>query len=172
VRDVQHAFVAAPPERITAVLFDYQHAAQASDEAAAVVGEIVEAIHAPSRVLTAAADARRQRATGDHGRPIRTAEPGGQDSPGAVTPPGPLRRVLQDLRVTNPYLLERATLLDRASEQLLVDAGEHHDGRREATRSADDLRTSLGTALSTRQHGGPGSERTRRGPAGAVGHAG
>ncbi len=163
----QHLFVPAPSERIGVVLAEYHDAQLASDQAAAAVGEVAEAVEAPSRFLTAAAAARTHSASAVRShRPEPPCEPAVPSIPASAAPPGPLLRILEDLKVTNPHLLGRAALLDRASEQLVIDAAEQQDGRQEATRSAEDLRMHLGDVVGTRQADGNGRPRAGgRGPA-------
>ena len=142
--DIPCMFVAAPTERVCSLLADYGGAWKASNEASAAAGQVAEGVHASSRVLTAAADARHPgpspRAAEGSGRP-RQAFADDQ-----YEPQGPLERILRDLEVTNPELLERAAAIDHAGERLIIDAAEQcqPDGGR--SRTVADLSTYAGTA--------------------------
>jgi hypothetical protein len=111
----------APDDRVADLLNEYQVAAQAAADVTAAMSGIAASVASPSRVLTtarAAAGAGRQRHT------VR-AKP-------ETRRPGLLETSVHDLGVTSPWLVQRAVALDRASEQLILDAaaepGTGYDG--------------------------------------------
>jgi len=119
--DIPIPFVPAPPKRIDAILTLYEYTSTASTQATASAADAATAIQAPSRVLATArsiTDARRQDALG-------------LASDAAIKPslkrqeralPGPVERALRGLGVTSPELLRRGAEIDRASEQLILEA--------------------------------------------------
>ncbi|HET9971743.1 MAG TPA: hypothetical protein VFQ68_26145 [Streptosporangiaceae bacterium] len=98
-----------------------QETAEATAEATARAGEAAAATRAPSHVLTAARAA---------ARGVHNASPGGQrlaevdlaNTGHFREDAGALKAALQRLGVENPDLLQRAADLDRASEQLIIEA--------------------------------------------------
>jgi hypothetical protein len=61
-------------------------------------------------------------------------------------PPGPLERILRDLEVSRPELLERAAAIDRAGDRLIIDAAEQCQPDRGRALTVVDLSTYAGTA--------------------------
>ena len=59
--------------------------------------------------------------------------------------PGPVERTLRDLGITNPELLQRGAVIDRAGERLIIDAAVGL-GPRRIRPSATALSRSAGTA--------------------------
>jgi hypothetical protein len=123
--DIPRPFAPALPGHIYSMLRLCQDAAEAAAEASAQAGEAAAAIRAPSHVLTTA------RAAVNAGRDARPSQPR-PATPGpasAAQPrehPGALQNALHGLGITSPGLLQRAADIDRASEQLLIDAAEQH----------------------------------------------
>jgi hypothetical protein len=119
--DIPHPFAPAPPERINALLDAYHHAGTASAQAAAHVAAIAADIRAPSHILTLARTAIR----GDSGfLTDGEREPPEPEPHHAKGLPGPVERILQDLGVTNPAMLARASAIDQLSEQLILGAAD------------------------------------------------
>lgn len=144
ISDAPHAYVPAARERLAPLLDHYGGASRASDEFAAAVGELAELVKAPTRTLNTAAGVW-ARNNAVH------ATPGGIGSERSAVDArrklaGPLERTLQELKVTNPELLGRALILDRAGDQLLIDAADQRGGRRAPTRSLEDFQAYLGAA--------------------------
>jgi hypothetical protein len=71
-------------------------------------------------------------------RPAATAGPAGGL-------PGPVERILHDFGVTSPEMLRRASAIDRAGEQLILDAAPAA-APRHASPATSDLSMSVGTA--------------------------
>jgi len=121
--DIPYAFATAPHERAASVMSRYRDAAAASNHATSVVAVVAEAVHSPSQILTVARDAVR---TGHDGGPRRAPE--ATLSRGASNQarnlPGPVENVLNQLGVTDPRLLERASTLDSDGAHLIMEAAE------------------------------------------------
>ena len=119
--DIPRPFAPAPRHHVYALLCLYQDAAAAAAEASAEAGEAAAAIPAPSHVLTTARAAAHPGPDTSPGRPHQ-AEP---EPPIAGQPPeraGAVQNVLHGLGITSPGLLQRAADIDRASEQLIIEA--------------------------------------------------
>ena len=130
--DIPRPFAPALPDHVYALLRLCQETADATAEATAQAGEAAAAVRAPSHVLTAAraaahasleASTRHQRRAAPE--PAVTGHP--HEGPGAV------RAALHRLGVSSPDLLQRATDIDRASAQLIIeatgrDSGTHASG--------------------------------------------
>jgi len=119
--DIPRPYAPAPPDRIGLVLTAYQHASTASSEAFASIAEVAAVTRAPSRVLTLVGAATAE----SHGQvPARKASQHPADI--AIWKPpdirGPFERTLQNLGVTSPELLRRSVAIDRAGEELLIEA--------------------------------------------------
>jgi hypothetical protein len=119
--DIPRPFAPAPRHRAYALLCLYQDAAAAAAEASAEAGEAAAAIAAPSSVLTAA------RAAAHPGPGASPGQPGWAGPEPAIAgqppePAGAVQHVLHTLGITSPDLLQRAADIDRASEQLLIEA--------------------------------------------------
>jgi len=119
--DIPRPFAPALPGHVHALLRLCQDTAEASAEASAQAGEAAAAIRAPSYLLTAA------RAAAHADRDASTSPP----HPAAPEPAvaghpheraGAVQDLLHRLGVTSPDLLQRAADIDRASEQLIIEA--------------------------------------------------
>jgi hypothetical protein len=122
---------------------------RSAEQATAHLANVAAAIRAPSRVLTAA----REAADPSHGSqpsPDGTAHAHGAAESQRFAGedrelPGPVERTLHDLGITSPELLQRGATIDRASEQLIIDAALGL-GPRCIRPSATTLSRSAGTA--------------------------
>lgn len=111
--DILLPFTPASPDHIDAMLTLYQFTSKASAEAA-------DTIPAPGHaIIRSAANARRHDASGKMPNGA-SAKPGLVPEPWHA--PGPIQRTLRGLGVTNPDLLQRGADIDRAGEQLIIDA--------------------------------------------------
>ena len=119
--DIPRPYAPALPGHVHALLRQCQDTAEAAAEASAQTGEAAAAIRAPSHLLTAA------RAAAHAGHDASTSPP----HPAAPEPElaghpreraGAVQDVLHRLGVTSPDLLQRAADIDRASEQLIIEA--------------------------------------------------
>jgi hypothetical protein len=122
--DIPRPFAPAPGYRADALLDLYHDAATAAAEASAQAGQAAAAIQAPSYVLTSARSAAHPGRDPSPDRPHR-AEP---EPAIAGQPPeraGAVENVLHRLGITTPDLLRRAADIDRASEQLIIEAAGH-----------------------------------------------
>jgi hypothetical protein len=140
--DIPIPYVLAPRERIDAILALYQYTGAVSAQAAARASHAATAIRAPSRVLVAARSA---------------VDVGHRDSTGAASNPmarlstaaqlrdPPVGLILHGLGVTSPELLRRGAEIDRAGEQLIVEATPKH-GLRHSQPSAAALSRLAGNA--------------------------
>ena len=117
--DIPRPFAPALRGHIDALLGLYQDTAAAAAEASARAGEAAAIIRAPSHVLTAA------RAAASPGRDASASLPR-QPGPAVASQPrehaGAVQNALHELGVTSPGLLQRAADIDRASEQLIIEA--------------------------------------------------
>jgi hypothetical protein len=143
--DIPHPFAPAPPDRIDLLVAAYQDTRTASAQATTAVAAIAAAVHAPSRVLTSARSAVH---AGSVSFPADSQR--ALDKP-AATPrrsadlPGPVERILHDLGVTSPAMLLRASGIDQAGEQLILEAAQAA-GTQPAGPDSRDLSRSAGTA--------------------------
>jgi hypothetical protein len=142
--DIPRPYGPAPPDQVTVVLAAYKYAHEASSQADARVAEVADATRSPSAVLTLARDVRSrsaasQGARGTGRRDRMHAETASYESP---VVPGPVERSLQLLGVTNPDRVRHAILIDRAGEQLIIDASTERQCR--PTPSADPGRSVKG----------------------------
>ena len=112
--DVAQPYSPAPPSRAALVHDAYQQACQASAEAAEALAGIASRTRAPSRILTLVRAAQAA-------EPAKDAERADQDVPEPLPMPGPVERKMRGLGVGYEYL-NRAAALDRAAEQLMIDA--------------------------------------------------
>ena len=154
--DIPRPFAPALPGHIDALLRLCQDTAEAAADASARAGEAAAAIGAPSRLLTAA------RAAASAGRDASTSQP----DPAAPGPAfagqpreraGAVQDVLHRLGVTSPGLLQRAADIDRASEQLIIEAAGQHGRHQQPPSPATPDRSANGRALIDDAHasGGP-----------------
>ena len=119
--DIPHPFAPAPRDRINALLGAYHDAGTASAQVSAAAATVAADLRAPSHILTLAHAAIRgdsELATNDQREP---AQPG-PESHRAQGLPGPVERILQDLGVTSPAMLARASAIDQLSEQMILGA--------------------------------------------------
>ncbi len=119
--DIPRPYGPAPPDRIGLVLTAYQHASTASSEAVASVAEVAAVTRAPSRVLSLA-----RAATAESRGEVPAGRAPEHPADIAVWKPpdirGPFERTLQNLGITSPELLRRSVAIDRAGEELLIEA--------------------------------------------------
>jgi hypothetical protein len=147
--DIPRPFAPALPDRIESLVSACDQTGRSAEEATAQVAAVAAAIGAPSRVLTAAREAAEQAEQGepdrgDHARQMQEAADGRHFVGEHPELPGPVERTLYDLGITSPDLLQRGADLDRASEQLIMDAADL--GPRRFRPSATTLSRSAGTA--------------------------
>ena len=119
--DIPRPFAPALPDHIYALLRLCQDTAEAAAEASAQAGEAAAAVRAPSHVLTAA----RAAARAVHDASTSPRRPAASEP--AVTghfreEAGAVQAALHRLGVNSPDLLQRAADIDRASEQLIIEA--------------------------------------------------
>jgi len=118
--NIPHRIANAPAGHVDALLKRYDGAGRASGRALETVADVAERVGAPSHVLTAAA-----RATGR--------------SPAKITPGNDLLlQTLQQMGVTDPDLLHRASALSRQAG-LLLEEGRTRGARRYAINSRQAL---------------------------------
>jgi hypothetical protein len=123
--DVARPYGPAPADRVGLVLSAYQQARAASSDAATSIADVAAGMRAPSRVLTlASAAAAEAEVGGPSGASAGATSKKAADVAVWEQPdmPGPVRRSLQSLGVTSPDLLRRGAAIDRAGEQLLIEA--------------------------------------------------
>ena len=153
--DIPRPFAPAPRPRVYALLCLYQDAAAAAAEASAQAGEAAAAIQAPSCVLTTA------RAAAYPGLDASAARqrvgPGPDIAGQPPEPAGAVQDLLHRLGITNPDLLGRAADVDRASEQLIIEAARQGSTRLEPPSPITPDRSAASLALThgTRAHGDP-----------------
>jgi hypothetical protein len=142
--DIPHPFAPAPPDHVDLLAGVYQDAWNASAQATAAVGAIAVAVRAPSRILTSARAA-------VHASSVSFPADGQRSPQQAATPrrsadmPGPVERILHDLGVTSPAMLMRASGIDQAGEQLILEAAQEA-GTESAGSDSRDLSKSAGSA--------------------------
>ena len=147
---IPRPFAPALPDRIEALVSACEQTGRSAEQATAQAATIAAAIGAPSRVLTAA----REAADPSHGS--EPSRDGTAHAQGAADRqrfageyrelPGPVERTLHDLGITDPELLQRGAVLDRAGERLVIDAAAAGLGPRRIRLSATALSRSAGTA--------------------------
>ena len=143
--DIPHPFAPAPLGRVGLLLAAYHAAGAASARTTTAVATVAAAVGAPSRTLTAAraaihAGTVSPPASGIHPQ----AGPASAQRPSDDLP-GPVERILHDLGVTSPDTLLRASAIDQAGEQLILQAAQAA-GARDQRRTTRDLSRSSGTA--------------------------
>jgi hypothetical protein len=144
--DIPRPFAPALPDRVDDLLCLYQDTGEAAAEASAEVGQVAAAIRAPSRVLTAARAAVSAGREGSSRQPPQAAgeaAPAGQ----AHELAGTVQNVLHGLGVTSRGLLQRAADIDRASEQLIIEAAEQRNMHQKAPSTVTAGRSASSTAL-------------------------
>jgi hypothetical protein len=117
-------YVAAPPDRTTALLARYRAAHHASQQATTAIARTAQATGASSRVLTTARTLTRPTPTATPGREPDEHATLAEPRPGPQVA-GPLQHTLLTLGVTSPRLLARGADLDHASQGLLIEAADH-----------------------------------------------
>ena len=127
----------ARPDRIGALLTLYHYTAQASAEATTTVSAAATAARVPHRTVLPAIHAghRREPVTPEAAEQIADAQ--------SLYEPGRIERTLRGLGVTDIDLLRRAGDLDRAAEQLIIQAAAEHETR-PADPSAEGTRAQAG----------------------------
>ena len=121
--DIPHPFAPAPRDRIDALLDAYHDAGTASAQATAAVAAIAADVRAPSHILTLARAAIRGDSESLANGERESAQPGPEPHH-AQGLPGPVERILQDLGVTSPAMLARASAIDQLGEQLILGAAD------------------------------------------------
>lgn len=152
--DVPYRFAPAPATRVEPLLFSYDLAADADNEATAAVGQIAADVKAPSRVLTTYRAVLRTKHDAAVSAPGLTTTPEAVPDARLATsasrladfqtqslPPGPVERILLDLDVTSRSDLNQAIALDTAADVLILRAAVAA-----RPRSDRDLSRSAGTA--------------------------
>jgi hypothetical protein len=143
--DVPHPFAPAPGCRVDILLDAYREAGTASAELTAAVSTVAAEVRAPSRILTVAREAVRAGFMPEVASARRVREPVAMPVPVPVQP-GPVERILKDLGVTNPDALLRASAVDQAGEQLILDVAHDMQRRNSGSVPAPDLNKSVGAA--------------------------
>ena len=124
--DIPRPFAPALPDRIESLVSACDQTGRSAEQATAHVAAVAAAIGAPSRVLTTA------RQAADPGPGSQPSRGGAASAQGAADSrrfageyrelPGPVERTLHELGITDAELLQRSTVIDRAGEQLIIDA--------------------------------------------------
>jgi hypothetical protein len=124
--DILRPFAPAPPDRIESLVSACDHTGRSAEQATAHVADIAAAIGAPSRVLTTARQAADPGPSRQPNRGGAAPAPGGPGSrrfaEACQELPGPVERTLHELGITDSELLQRGAVIDRAGEQLIIDA--------------------------------------------------
>ena len=144
--DIPRPFAAALPDHVYALLRLCQGTAESAAEAATQAGEAAAAARAPSHLLTAA------RAAAHAGRDASTSPQHPAAPEPAVTGhpregAGEVQAALRRLGVTSPDLLQRAADIDRASEQLIIEAAGQHGRHQQPPSPATPDRSASSPAL-------------------------
>ena len=116
--DIPRPFAPALPNHVYALLRLCQGTAESAAEAATQAGEAAAAARAPSHLLTAARAAAHDASTSPQHPAAPEPAVTGHPREGA----GEVQAALRRLGVTSPDLLQRAADIDRASEQLIIEA--------------------------------------------------
>lgn len=122
--DVPRPYATAPVARTAPLLEAYRAAGHASRQAAGALGALalaIDASSAPLALARVAADPNHSQATRTSQHPSTRVAILQQPRVPAVTP-GPTERAIRDMRVTDPAVLVRATVIDNASRQLISQA--------------------------------------------------
>jgi hypothetical protein len=147
--DIPRPFAPALPDRIDSLISACEQTGRSAEHATAHVAAVAATIGAPSRVLTTARQAADPGPASQPGRSGAAPAPGGAHSRPFAEPcpelPGPVERTLHDLGITDPGLLQRGAVIDRAGERLIIDAAADL-GPRRARPSATTLSRSADTA--------------------------
>jgi len=108
------SYTRAPTARGNALLAAYRNAGTGSVKATSKIAEIAVQQQASTDQPTGPAGRRPQPSRSQVAAAIALSEPD--------RPPGPIERILVDLGVTDPELLDRGTTLDKAASQLIAEA--------------------------------------------------
>jgi hypothetical protein len=134
--DTPPPFAPAPPDRIDAMLTLHQYTGRVSAAASAALADAAATVRAPSRVVLvgSAAGAGRLSTQGQglNGPAERRLVAEDSEAPGMI------ERTLRRLGVTDVRMLRRGAEIDRAGEQLIIDAAEaelHQNRPRAATKT-------------------------------------
>jgi hypothetical protein len=118
--DIPHPYGPVPSDRLRVLLTAYDNARTASAHATAAIATVAATTRAPSRTLiTARAVVQIDNAS----RPAPDTDPQTEPAPASTRSrdlPGPVERVMTDLGITSPDALLRASALDQAGEQLIL----------------------------------------------------
>jgi hypothetical protein len=140
--DVPYLYGPAPAASTEPLLAAYRDAQAASAQAVARTATIAEAIGSRSQILTAARTATQPSASTpavpEHRVPAARPRP-------AMNLPGPVEHILHDFGVTAPEALHRAAAIDRAADQLILQAA-HDRSIRDPAAAPPDLSRSAHTA--------------------------
>jgi hypothetical protein len=115
--DIPHSFAPAPLDRVETLLGAYQNARTASAHVTAAIATIAADLRAPSHILSLARAAISRDSEFMTNSQQDSAEPERSDE---RVYPGPVERILHDLGVTNAAMLDRASAIDKFSEQLIL----------------------------------------------------
>ncbi|MHB1430824.1 MAG: hypothetical protein ACYCVZ_01730 [Streptosporangiaceae bacterium] len=144
--DVPHRYAPAPDFRVEPLLRAYRSSGTASVDMASAVGAVAAAVRAPSRCLTAARAVARA-----HDKDLHASgmELGADTQVQRQVPremPGPVERIMHELGVASPELLNRAMEVDQEGEKLVREAAAQQ-GSAESDRSMSwNPSRSVGTA--------------------------
>ena len=144
-------FAPAPPERIDAIVSLYQYAARATAEAMERVSGMTDAVQVRGRAGTASSA---QGAEG-HWPSVRATETVAAEHvvPNSTDVPRGIERTLRALGVTDAHLLRRGAEIDRAGEQLIIEARVGREPQRRRLRSAEAIGTMPPSAHARRPDG-------------------
>jgi len=123
--DIPHRFAPAPAARTQPLLTAYHDARTASAQATASTAVVAETVRSPSRILTTARTAVASNTSTTSLRPDAPLAPAAS-RPGPALP-GPVERILRDLGETSIAMLQQATAIDQAAEQLILHTAHQPD---------------------------------------------
>jgi hypothetical protein len=142
--DIPHPFAPAPGHRVDNLLVPYRDAGTASAELTFLVANVAAEVRAPSRILANAREAVQVGFMPEVASARLRREPTAAPGPVPVQP-GPVERILEDLGVRSPDVLLRASAVDQAGEQMILDAVQSVDAR-QVPYPPRDLNSSAGVA--------------------------
>ncbi len=115
-----------PPDRIRALLTLYEFTARASADATTAVSAAASAAGAPHRIALPEVVSQ----AGVHGDPAAAPEAAEQLAEAqAAYEPGRIEQTLRGLGITDTNLIRRGAQIDRAAEQLIIQAAAEHESR-------------------------------------------
>ncbi len=117
--DNPHPYGRTPSDWVSKLFGAYRDAGAASAQATTAIAAIAEAVRAPSRTLAAARAA--VQASRSSIRPPLTEPASCSRHPDT---PGHFERTLSELGITSPDLLTRASVIDHAGDQLVLEAAQ------------------------------------------------